>query len=74
MKKIIYRKFLSDCLIFFGITLISTSIIIWVFQAVNYLDLIIDDGRNYSVYLQYTFLNLRFQGPFQQFLSVSRLW
>lgn len=58
MKKIIYRKFLLDCLIFFGITLISTSIIIWVFQAVNYLDLIIDDGRNYSVYLQYTFLNL----------------
>ena len=57
MKKIIYRKFLLDCLIFFTITLISTSIIIWVFQAVNYLDIIIDDGRNYIVYLQYTFLN-----------------
>ena len=57
MKKIIFRKFLLDCLIFFTITLISTSIIIWVFQAVNYLDIIIDDGRNYFVYLQYTFLN-----------------
>ncbi len=57
MKKIIYRKFLLDCSIFFTITLISTSIIIWVFQAVNYLDIIIDDGRNYIVYLQYTFLN-----------------
>ena len=57
MKKIIYRKFLFDCLIFFGITLISTSVIIWVFQAVNYLDLVIDDGRDYSIYLQYTFLN-----------------
>ena len=57
MKKIIYRKFLSDCLIFFLISLISTSIIIWVFQAVNYLDIIIDDGRDYLVYLKYSLLN-----------------
>ena len=57
MKKIIYRKFLSDCLIFFMITLISSSVIIWVFQAVNYLDLVIDDGRNYTVYLYYSILN-----------------
>ena len=57
MKKILFRKFLYDCLVFFIITLISTSVIIWVFQAVNYLDLIIDDGRDYLVYLNYTFLN-----------------
>ena len=44
MKKILYRKFLTDCLIFFIIALISTSVIIWVIQAVNYLDIIIDDG------------------------------
>ena len=58
MKKIIYIKFLYDCINFFLITLISTSLIIWVFQAVNYLDIIIDDGRAYSVYLFYSFLNL----------------
>ena len=57
MKKIIYRKFLKDCLNFFIIALISTSIIIWVFQAVNYLDIVIDDGRNYLTYLQYSLLN-----------------
>ena len=57
MKKILYRKFLFDCLIFFFIALISTSVIIWVFQAVNYLDLIIDDGRDYYVYLKYTLFN-----------------
>ena len=57
MKKILFRKFLYDCLVFFIIALISTSVIIWVFQAVNYLDLIIDDGRDYLVYLNYTFLN-----------------
>ena len=54
MKKIIYRKFLLDCSNFFLISLISTSIIIWVFQAVNYLDIIIEDGRDYVVYLNYT--------------------
>ena len=58
MKKIIFRKFLTDCSIFFLISIVSTSLIIWVFQAVNYLDIIIDDGRGYDVYLQYTFLNL----------------
>ena len=57
MKKIIFRKFLSDCLIFFLITLVSTSVIIWIFQAVNYLDIIIDDGRSYNIYLNYALLN-----------------
>ncbi len=57
MKKIIFRKFLYDCLIFFTIALLSSSIIVWVFQAVNYLDLVIDDGRNYSVYWYFTLLN-----------------
>ena len=57
MKKIIYRKFLTDCLVFFFLTLISASVIIWVFQAVNYLDLVIDDGRGYAVYLVYSLLN-----------------
>ena len=58
MKKIIFRKFLADCSIFFIISLVAASIIIWVFQAVNYLDIIIEDGRDYIVYLNYTLLNL----------------
>ena len=57
MKKIIYRKFLADCSVFFLISLFAASIIIWVFQAVNYLDIIIEDGRDYIVYLNYTLLN-----------------
>ena len=58
MKKIIFRKLLSDCLIFFVLSVIGISSIIWVFQAVNFLDIMIEDGRNYSVYLIYTLLNL----------------
>ena len=57
MKKIIFRKLLLDGLIFFLITLLSTSIIIWVFQAVNFLDIMIEDGRDYLVYLKFTLLN-----------------
>ncbi len=58
MKKIIFKKLLSDCLIFFLVTLLGISSIIWVFQAVNFLDIIIEDGRNYSVYMNYTLLNI----------------
>ena len=57
MEKILFRKLLIDCLTFFLITLFSASIIIWVFQAVNYLDIMIEDGRDYLVYINYSLLN-----------------
>ena len=57
MKKILFRKLLLDCLVFFLITLFASSIIIWVFQAVNFLDIIVEDGRNYLVYLNFSLLN-----------------
>ncbi|MDC3121160.1 LptF/LptG family permease, partial [Candidatus Pelagibacter sp.] len=57
MKKILFKKLLVDYLYFFFIALISTSIVIWVFQAVNYLDIMIEDGRDYLVYLSFTLLN-----------------
>ena len=57
MKKILFRKILLDCSIFFLIALFSSSIIVWVFQAVNFLDIVIEDGRNYLVYINYTLLN-----------------
>ena len=57
MKKILFRKFLYDYMSFFLIALISSSIVIWVFQAVNYLDIMIEDGRDYTVYINYSLLN-----------------
>ena len=57
MKKIIYRKLLLDYMSFFLIALFSSGIIIWVFQAVNFLDIMIEDGRSYSVYISYSLLN-----------------
>ncbi len=57
MKKIIFRKLLLDYMSFFIIALISSAVVIWVFQAVNFLDLMIEDGRSYSVYISYSLLN-----------------
>ena len=57
MKKILFRKLLGDYMSFFFIALISTSIVIWVFQAVNYLDIMIEDGRDYLVYVNFSLLN-----------------
>ena len=56
MKKILFNKLLTDCLIFFFIALFFTSIIIWIFQAVNYLDIMIEDGRDHLIYLKFTIL------------------
>ena len=57
MKKILFRKLLFDYLTFLFLALTSASIVIWVFQAVNYLDIMIEDGRDYLVYLNYSLLN-----------------
>ena len=57
MKKVLFRKLLNDYLSFFFIALISTSVVIWVFQAVNFLDIMIEDGRDYLVYIKFTLLN-----------------
>tara|TARA_A100001035_G_scaffold226763_1_gene187869 strand:+ start:457 stop:1602 length:1146 start_codon:yes stop_codon:yes gene_type:complete len=57
MKKILFRKLLLDYLSFLLISLISTAIVIWVFQAVNFLDIMIEDGRDYAVYLNFSLLN-----------------
>ena len=56
MKKILFRKLLLDCLLFFLTTLLSISVIIWVFQAVNFLDIMIEDGFSY-VFIKYEMNN-----------------
>ena len=57
MKKILFRKLIVDYLKFTMVALMLASIVIWVFQAVNYLDIMIEDGRDYLVYLKFTILS-----------------
>ena len=75
MKKIIYRKLAEDCTKFFLLTIFTISLIIWVLQAVNYLDFVIEDGHGFFVYFNYTLLSFPkiFSRifPFALFLSFS---
>ena len=57
MKKKLFRKLLLDYLSFFVLALFSSSIIVWVFQAVNFLDIMIEDGRDYIIYINYSLLH-----------------
>ena len=57
MKKIVYRKLANDCTKFFFLIIFTISIIIWVLQAVNYLDFVIEDGHGFLVYFNYTLLS-----------------
>ena len=57
MKKLLYRKLFVDYMSFFILALIISTLIIWIFQAVNFLDIMIEDGREYNVYINYALLN-----------------
>ena len=56
MKKLIFRKLLKDILVNFIVISISLSLIVWVIQAVNFLDFISEDGHGFAVYFSYTTL------------------
>ena len=57
MKKIVYKKISKDCINFLILVVFTISIIIWVLQAVNYLDFVIEDGHGFLVYFKYTLLS-----------------
>ena len=75
MKKSIYKNLVKECLKFFIFTILTISLIIWVLQAVNYLDFVIEDGHGFFVYFNYTLLSfpkiLSRIYPFAIFLSFS---
>ena len=58
MQKLIFQKLIGDILKRKLIIIISLVLIIWVIQATNYLDFIINDGHNFKVYFYYSLLSL----------------
>tara|TARA_B100000579_G_scaffold165980_1_gene134793 strand:- start:1137 stop:2288 length:1152 start_codon:yes stop_codon:yes gene_type:complete len=56
-EKIVFKKFLSDNTYFFLLCAISLSIIVWIIQAVNFLDFISEDGHSFDIYFYFTALN-----------------
>ena len=57
MKKLIFRKFAKETLIFFMIMCLSIGLIVWTLQAVNYFDFVTQDGHGLKTYFTYTILN-----------------
>ena len=57
MEKLIFKKFFIDTINFLIIGTLSLTLIVWVIQAVNYLDFVSEDGHSFKIYFLYTLLN-----------------
>ena len=53
MNKLIYRKLASDILSFFIVASLCITLIVWVIQAVNFLDIVSEDGHSLKIYFSY---------------------
>ena len=58
MKKLIFKKVTKDISLFFFISITCVATIVWIIQAVNYLDLVSEDGHSLRVYFLYTIFSL----------------
>ena len=58
MNKLIFRKLSSDILLFFLISTMAITLIVWVVQGVNLLDIVTEKGHSIRVYFFYSLLNL----------------
>ena len=54
----IYKHFFLELSKYFFITLFTFTAIVWTVQAVNFLDLVVEDGHALSIYLSYSLLNV----------------
>ena len=54
----IYKHFFLELSKYFFLVLFTFSTIVWTVQAVNFLDLIVEDGHAVSLYLNYSLLNI----------------
>ena len=58
MKKTIYNYIFYEFIRYFTLVLFALAAIIWTVQAVNFLDLVTDDGHAFKIYLLYSSLTV----------------
>ena len=58
MNNLLYRKLSLDIIYFFLASSTSIALIIWVIQAVNFLDIVSEDGHSLRVYFVYSILSM----------------
>ena len=57
MEKIIFRKLIIDITLRALSITFTIGLIVWIIQAANYLDFVIDDGHNFTIYFYYNLFN-----------------
>tara|TARA_B100001769_G_scaffold215487_1_gene175128 strand:+ start:1287 stop:2411 length:1125 start_codon:yes stop_codon:yes gene_type:complete len=57
MEKLLFRKLITDISLRALIIIFTIGLIVWIIQAVNYLDFVIDDGHNFKIYFLYNLYN-----------------
>ena len=57
MEKILFRKLILDISLRALIITFTIGLIVWIIQAANYLDFVIDDGHNFTIYFFYNLFN-----------------
>ena len=56
-KKLIFKKFFFDNTYFFLSAIATMGLIVWIIQAVNFLDFVTEDGHGLGIYFKYSLLN-----------------
>ena len=57
MEKILFRKLILDISLRALIITFTIGLIVWIIQAANYLDFVLDDGHNFTIYFYYNLFN-----------------
>ncbi len=57
MEKILFRKIILDISLRALIITFTIGLIVWIIQAANYLDFVINDGHNFTIYFYYNLFN-----------------
>ena len=58
MKKTIFNNLFNEVTLFFLVSSLTLTLIVWIIQAVNFIDIISEDGHNITTYFSYAILNI----------------
>jgi len=58
MNKLIFRKLYFDIFIFFILSSLAITSIVWIIQGINLLDIVTEQGHSFKVYFIYSLLSI----------------
>ena len=58
MKKNIFYNLYADVVFFFILCSLTLTLIVWILQAVNFLDIVSEDGHSLLTYFKFSLLNI----------------